>query len=156
MAGVNQIRKPRQYYRMTPEMLLRPHPGRVTQAGVAANIATAIDYLAHWLSGTGSVAINNVMEDAATVEICRAQLWQWLRHGTGVHLPDGSTRRLDSGWLGELIQAEIVALLDRLGPNAFHRRHYASAARILHDAVTAEPLPEFITVSAYPLLNALD
>ena len=156
MAGLNQIHVPRQYYRIEPEMLLRPHRGQVTQVGVTTNIATAIDYLAHWLSGKGSVPINDVLEDVATVEICRAQIWQWLHHGTPVHLEAGGERRLDAAWLGELVQTEIVAVLERLGPNAFHRGHYASAARIFHEAVTASQLPDFITVPAYALLNALD
>ncbi|MEO8243792.1 MAG: malate synthase A [bacterium] len=156
MAGPHQIRVPRQYYRIEPEMLLKPHQGRITEAGVKTNIAVAIEYLANWLSGKGAVAINNQMEDAATAEISRAQVWQWRRHRVEVKLADGDTCRLDAGWLGELVQAEIVTLLDRLGPNAFHRGHYASAARIFLEAVTAETLPDFITLPAYTLLNALD
>ncbi len=156
MPGLNQIRLPRQYYRIEPEMLLRPHKGQISEVGLRGNIAVAITYLAKWLSGQGSVAINNLMEDASTVEICRAQVWQWMRHRAEVHLSDGGTRHLDADWLGELVQAEIVAILDRLGPNGFHRGHYASAARIFHDAVTAQQLPDFITVQAYALLNALD
>jgi malate synthase len=85
MTGPNQIRMPRQYYRIEPEMLLRPHKGQITEAGLKDNIAVAITYLAHWLSGRGSVAINNLMEDASTVEICRAQVWQWLRHRADSH-----------------------------------------------------------------------
>ncbi len=156
MAGPHQIRVPRQYYRIEPEMLLRPHKGTITEAGVKTNIAVAIEYLANWLSGRGAVAINNQMEDAATAEISRAQVWQWRRHGAEVVLADGDTCRLDAVWLGALVQAEIVTLLDRLGPNAFHRGHYASAARIFLEAVTAEELPDFITLPAYTLLNALD
>ena len=156
MSGLNQIRLPRQYYRIEPEMLLRPHKGQITEAGVRSNISVAITYLANWLSGHGSVAINNLMEDASTVEICRAQVWQWIRHRADVVTDGGGQRRLDAEWLGELVQAEIVAILERLGPNGFHRGHYASAARIFHEAATAPQLPDFITVQAYALLNALD
>ena len=155
MRGHNQIRLPRQYFRIEPEMLLRPHKGQITEAGVRSNISVAITYLAGWLSGKGAVPINNLMEDASTVEICRAQIWQWLRHSAEVQSADG-VRRLDADWLGKLVQAEIVTILDRLGPNGFHRGHYASAARIFHEAVTAPQLPDFITVQAYALLNALD
>jgi malate synthase len=123
----------------------------VTEAGLRGNIAVSIAYLASWLSGRGALPIGHMIEDASTVEICRAQVWQWLRHGVPI---DG--RRLDAGWLGDLVQAEIVAVLDRLGPNGFHRAHFASAARIFLEAVLAEQLPEFITVQAYQLLNALD
>ena len=156
MPGLNQIRLPRQYYRIEPEMLLRPHKGQITEAGLRSNISVAITYLAGWLSGKGAVPINNLMEDASTVEICRAQVWQWLHHHCEVQLAAGGQRRLDVDWLGELVQGEIVAILDRLGPNGFHRGHYASAARIFHEAVTAPELPDFITVQAYALLNALD
>jgi malate synthase len=132
-------------------MLLRPHKGEVTEAGLRENIAVSIAYLASWLSGKGAVPIGHMIEDASTVEICRAQVWQWLKHGVRI-----GGRRLDAAWLGDLVQAEIVAVLERLGPNGFHRVHYASAARIFHEAVLAPDLPEFITVQAYALLNALD
>lgn len=151
MAGVNQIRVPRQYYRIEPEMLLRPHKGTVTEAGLRSNITVSIEYLAQWLCGRGAVPIGHMIEDASTLEICRAQVWQWLRHGVVVE-----GRRLDAAWLGELVQDEIVAVLERLGPNGFHRGHYAAAARIFHEAVLAADLPDFVTRLAYPLLNALD
>ena len=137
-------------------MLLRPHTGQITEAGLRPNISVAIDYLAHWLCGKGAVPINNLMEDAATAEICRAQVWQWRRHSAMVKLSGGNDRRLDAAWLGELVQAEIVSLLERIGTTGFHRGHYASAARIFHDAVTAEVLPDFITLPAYALLTVLD
>ena len=156
MPGPNQIRKPRQQWRIEPAMLLKPHQGRITEAGVRLNIQVAVEYLAQWLSGRGAVPIQNMMEDAATAEISRAQLWQWLRHGAPVVLENGEERRLTAEWLGELMQAEIVRILDRLGPNGFHRGHYASAARIVQEAATAETLPDFITVPAYDVLNALD
>lgn len=73
-----------------------------------------------------------------------------------IRLPDGSSRRMDAAWLGEMVQAEIAAILDRLGPAGFHRGHYASAARILQEAATAETMPDFITTPAYDVLNALD
>ncbi len=156
MPGPNQIRRQRQEWRIEPAMLLKPHEGRVTEAGVRTNISVAIEYLAQWLSGRGAVPINHLMEDAATAEISRAQLWQWRRHGVAVELAAGGERRLDADWLGELVQAEIAAILDRLGPGGFHRGHYASAARIVLEAVTAETLPDFITTPAYAVLNALD
>ena len=155
MPGLHQIHLPRQYFRIEPEMLLRPHKGQITEAGLRDNISVAITYLAGWLSGRGAVPINNLMEDASTVEICRAQVWQWLHHRAEVQCANGP-RQLDAEWLGELVQAEVVALLDRLGPNGFHRGRYASAARIVHESVIAPQLPDFITVQAYALLNALD
>ena len=156
MSGPNQIRIPRHTYRIEPAMLLKPHAGEVTEAGVRTNISVAVEYLAQWISGRGAVPINNLMEDAATAEIGRAQLWQWRRHGAAVSLALGGARKLDEEWLGELFQTEILAILDRVGPSAFHRGHYASAARIVQEAVLAETLPEFITTPAYAVLNVLD
>ncbi|WP_126979532.1 malate synthase A [Frigidibacter oleivorans] len=156
MPGPNQIRTQRQEWRIEPAMLLKPHEGRITEAGVRTNITVAIEYLAQWLSGRGAVPINNLMEDAATAEISRAQLWQWIRHGAAVELTEGGERRLTADWLGEMVQAEIVAILDRVGPNGFHRGRYASAARIVQEAATAAVLPDFITTAAYDVLNALD
>lgn len=156
MPLANQIRRQRQEWRIEPAMLLKPHDGRITEGGVRSNISVAIEYLANWLSGRGAVPIHNLMEDAATAEISRAQLWQWLRHGATVELADGDSARLTSEWLGALIQEEIVVILGRLGPTGFHRGHYASAARIVQEAVTADVLPDFITAPAYDVLNALD
>lgn len=156
MPGPNQIRTPRQEYRLLPEMLLRPHEGRITEEGVRTNISVAIEYLAQWLSGRGAVPIMNLMEDAATAEISRAQIWQWIRHGARVAARDGTERRMDATWLDALVQEEIAAILGRTGPGGFHRGHYASAARIFQEAATAENLPDFITTPAYAVLNALD
>lgn len=155
MPGPNQIREPRQAWRIEPRMLLKPHQGRITEAGLRLNIEVAVEYLAQWLQGRGAVPIHGMMEDAATAEISRAQLWQWIRHGAEVETASGP-RPLTAAWLGELMQQEIVRILDRLGPNGFHRGHYASAARIVQEAATAEILPDFITTPAYAVLNALD
>ncbi|SED14125.1 malate synthase A [Rhodobacter sp. 24-YEA-8] len=156
MPGPNQIRRPRQDYRIDPAMLLKPHDGRVSEAGLRGNIAVAIEYLAQWLQGRGAVAINGMLEDAATAEIARMQLWQWLRHGAEVTLSDGDHTKLTAEWLASLIQEEIVAILGRLGPTGFHRGHYASASRIVHEAILAATPPDFITLPAYDVLNALD
>lgn len=156
MPGPNQIRKPRQEWNIKPAMLLKPHQGTITEAGLRTNVSVAIEYLANWLSGRGAVPIHNLMEDVATAEISRAQLWQWLRHGATVTQDNGEERLFSAEWLGELVQAEIVSILERLGPNGFHQGHYASAARIVQEAVTAPVLPDFITTPAYDVLNALD
>src|SRR5713101_1632988 len=86
--------------------LLSTPPVSVSEHAVRANIAVSLRYLESWLGGTGCVAINNLMEDTATVEICRAQLWQWIRHSTS--LVDGRTFTLDMfrGFLRE----ELVML----------------------------------------------
>jgi malate synthase A len=156
MPEANQIKRPRQYYRIEEYKLLEPHKGTITEAGVRMNISVALEYLSQWLSGRGAVPIHNLMEDAATSEISRAQLWQWMRHGAEVTLEDGGTRVMSADWFGKLLQAEVSDILDRIGPAGFHRGHYASALRLLHEAVTAREMPDFITGPAYDVLNAFD
>lgn len=85
--------------------------------------------------------IDGLMEDAATAEISRMQLWQWLHHGADVTLQEGGTRVFDAAWFSDLMQAEVARLLAEFGPNGFHARHFASAIRILNDAVLAETPP---------------
>ncbi|MFT3691411.1 malate synthase A [Paenirhodobacter sp.] len=131
MPGPNQIRKPRQDWRIVPAMLLKPHQGQVTEAGVRLNIEVAIEYLANWLQGRGAVPIHNMMEDAATAEISRAQLWQWIRHGAEVETAEGP-RRLTADWVGALVQEEIGTILGapgagRLPPRPLRLRRAAGA-----------------------------
>lgn len=150
MPEPNQIRTPRQQYRIEPEMLLRAHKGSVTQAGVEANIRLGIEYLAQWLQGSGNAVIGTRIADMAAAEIARTQLRQWIRHATPIE--DGAP--LTPERLGTLVQAEIVAILERLGTGAFHRGHYASAARIFQDAVLTDT--PYLTTPAMDVLNALD
>jgi malate synthase len=118
--------------------------GRVTEAGVAGNIGVAIQYLAGWLGGAGAVAINNLMEDTATAEIARSQLWQWIRHGV----------RTDTGQQITLEYTRTVAheVLDRLlteGPGGRLRE----AADLLDQLIAAQELPEFLTMIGYGYLS---
>ena len=120
--------------------MLALHTGARTEAGARENIRVAIQYIAAWLSGRGAVPLYNLMEDAATAEICRAQLWQWLRFEA--LFDDGLRFSLDlfEDWLAD----ELVALGDL--PNL------KPAARLLHELVTADEFEEFLTLPAYELL----
>jgi malate synthase len=116
--------------------------GRVTEPGVRLNISVALQYLDAWLDGNGAAAINNLMEDAATAEICRSQLWQWRT--VGMRLDDG--RVLDDA-LYRAIRDEEVARLGRgVG-------HLEEAAQLLDDLVFAQNFPEFLTLDAYRRLR---
>jgi malate synthase len=117
--------------------------GRVTEAGVRQNVSVALAYLDSWLSGNGAAAINNLMEDAATAEISRSQLWQW--RVTGVPLGDGSPLTADRY---RVIRAEE---LDGLGgPDEGRLRE---AADLLDGLVLDDAFVEFLTLRAYPLLG---
>ncbi|CAN5740198.1 malate synthase A [soil metagenome] len=120
--------------------------GKVTMGGVENNVSVALQYIEAWLRGTGAVAINNLMEDAATAEISRAQLWQWIRHS--VPIDEGG--RMDA----DLYRAARRRELERLqstaggGDSRFHE-----AAELLDRLVLSEDFAEFLTMDAYNLLS---
>jgi malate synthase len=118
-------------------------PGRVTRAGLRGNIAVALRYLDAWLGGTGAAAIFGLMEDAATAEIARCQVWQWLYHGTP--LADGGQVTAD---LVRSLLAEEVAALAAQRPAA-DRERVARAAEIFERIALVDDLPAFFTTEAY-------
>ena len=118
-------------------------PGQVTAAGLRGNIAVALRYFDAWLGGTGAAAIFNLMEDAATAEIARSQVWQWIHHGTP--LADGGVVTAD---LVRSILAEETARLAAERPAA-DRDRVALAAQVFEEHALAEDLPAFFTPAAY-------
>jgi malate synthase len=117
--------------------------GQVTEAGVRLNINVALQYLNAWLEGNGAAAIYNLMEDTATAEISRAQLWQWICHGA--KLADG---RPVTRQMYEQIRTEELA---KLGGTA--TAHYKEAAEILDKLVLNDEFIDFLTYVAYPYLS---
>lgn len=134
--GPNQLQVLRADEKIIAADLLRKPEGTLTEAGMRGNIRAALGYLTAWLGGLGCVPINHLMEDAATAEISRAQLWQALRHGA--MLADGRTFSvlIFEGWLAQ----EAVAFS---GPTV------APARELLHRLCTAPEFPEFLTLPAY-------
>ena len=116
-------------------------PGGATLAGLRANISAALEYLTEWLQGKGAVAINSMMEDAATAEISRSQVWQWLRYATPLDGGAPITRGLVESILEE--EAQRLCALETVG----------DAKRVLAEAVLAEDFPDFLTLLAYPLIR---
>jgi malate synthase len=123
---------------------VRVPDGRITEAGLRNNISVALQYLAAWLGGSGAVAINNLMEDAATAEIARSQLWQWIRHGAKTESGDPVTLARCRGILRE----ETGRLVADGGDSA----RLASAVELLDGLFSAEVFPEFLTLTAYQKL----
>jgi malate synthase len=145
MPRPNNLQRLREDVRVSATDLLAVPEGEITHGGLANNIDVGIRYLAAWLGGNGCVPIHHLMEDAATAEISRAQLWQWRHHGR--QLSDGRTVTLD------LVRAEIAAQLRRIraeaGETGFAAGHFERAAAIL-DLLTASPEFEpFLTLVAY-------
>ncbi len=128
--------------------LLNTPPVNVSEEALRANIAVSLRYLESWLGGTGCVAINNLMEDTATVEICRAQLWQWIHHSAA--LADGRTVTLDL--FRGLLREELARIESETGRAAFQSSRYSVAAGLLDTLVTASEFPGFMTLLAYDLL----
>ena len=126
---------------VTRDDMLRLHEGPRTEAGVRENIRVGVQYIAAWLGGRGAVPLYNLMEDAATAEICRAQLWQWLRFAAP--LADGRT--LTAELFAALVEEEMAAL----GP----RPHLAEARALFEALVRADEFAEFLTLPAYEMLS---
>ncbi len=153
--GPNQIEAARPPAGVTRDDLLAPHCGRVTEMGLRANVSVGVRYVAAWLTGRGAVPLDNLMEDAATAEISRVQIWQWLRHGAAIETPDGGVRKLDRAWLQAIMDEEIASLRRGLAPEAWASGCYDAAAELFARTATADPLTEFLTLPAYEALRGL-
>jgi len=146
----NQLQRLREDVNVSAADLVACPAGNITEAGVHGNISVAIQYLAAWLSGNGCVPINHLMEDAATAEIARAQLWQWCRHPAG-ELEDG--RNIDTALVSAWIQQQLSSIEQQVGAEAFAAGNYAEAAGLLDAINLSEPFVEFITLPAYAMLD---
>ena len=124
------------------EALLELHEGPRTEAGVRENIRVAVQYVAAWLGGAGAVPLYNLMEDAATAEICRTQLWQWLRF----EAPIDDDRRLTRDLFEHWFQEEMLALEGV--------PHVGEAGWLVYELATAKTPEEFLTLPAYEMLVA--
>ncbi len=146
MPGPNQLERLRDDVRVTRDDLIGAPAGTITRAGFLNNIDVCVRYLAAWLDGLGCVPIHHLMEDAATAEISRAQLWQWLHVG-GLRFDDGAA--LDFAAFDEAI-ASVATRLPRYGLPGQER--IEQAAWMLAEMTHAKELAEFLTLPAYELL----
>ncbi len=149
MPGPNQIDRTLDDVTITAKDLLTFEPeGPITEAGLRTNISVGVQYLGAWLNGIGCVPINNLMEDAATAEISRSQVWQWIHSDKGV-LDDG--RKVDT----ELFRALLAEELDKIHaayPENLHS--YFDRAAVLFDEIsTSDDFVEFLTLPAYDLID---
>ncbi|MBI3299222.1 MAG: malate synthase A [Elusimicrobia bacterium] len=145
MPEPNQVARRLPDLKVSPADLLAVPPGAVTEAGLRQNLSVGVQYLAAWLSGNGCVPLHNLMEDAATAEISRAQLWQWVRHGA--KLADG---RVVTAALARSTLAEELAGIDaaRYAPGKLQL-----AAELFETMTTAERFVDFLTIPAYQRLD---
>jgi len=141
--------RPNQLDRLRPEVAVGPDDllavaktgGEVTEAGLRSNVNVALRYLAAWLGGNGAVAIDNLMEDAATAEIARSQLWQWIHNG--VRLPDG--RPVTPELVRTVLDEEVAAIGAGTG-------HLDRARDLFERVALADDFAEFLTLPAYDLV----
>ncbi len=132
-----------------PGDLIRVPAGEITEGGLRMAIRVAVQYIEAWLRGTGCLTLYNMVEDAATAEICRAQLWQWLRHEA--RTSDG--RPVTAERFDRLLTAELDRIHDEVGPARLAAGVFPSAARLLEGMTKQDRFDEFLTLPAYELLN---
>lgn len=143
----NQIDKTRDDVNVTAEQLLdyQSTPGAITEGGLRTNISVGLRYLEAWLGGNGAVAIFGLMEDAATAEISRSQIWQWLRYE--VSLDDG--RKVTRALVEQIFAEEKAKLLGEAEGDAARKDRIEKAAALFQEVSLEETFPTFLTVPAY-------
>ena len=146
MPGPNQLDRLLEDVDVTAADLLQVVKGRITEAGLRENINVAIQYMAAWLDGNGCVPINNLMEDAATAEISRAQVWQWVHHATGI-LDDG--RNITYDMFRNLMREEMDNIRAATGDEQFESGSYRRAAQLMDDITKQDEFAPFLTSIAY-------
>jgi len=150
MPTPNQIFRKREDVHVTAADLLEIPTGTITPAGLRTNIDVGIQYMAAWLSGNGCVPIYNLMEDAATAEISRSQIWQWL-HNPNARLEDGQPITVDL--FRDMTAGVLADLRATVGEDAFAANNYELAARLFEEISVADQFTDFLTLKAYEYLN---
>ena len=148
----NQLDRAREDVRATAEDLLRTPEGTRTEEGLRLNVRVGIQYLEAWLRGIGCVPLYHLMEDAATAEISRAQVWQWIHHGA--LLEDG--RRVTTGLLEEIVRSEMERVGRELGPERIALGRFEEAKDLFVRLSTRRTLEEFLTLPAYDLIQRFE
>ena len=148
MKGANQIDHPGVDHQVTADDLLKVPQGTITAAGVKINLDVGLQYFEAWLRGNGCVPIYNLMEDAATAEISRTQLWQWVHHGA--KLEDGRPITMDM--VREVLAEVVEETRQRLGDDYGNTR-FDLAVELFAKMIEEKDFPEFLTLVAYPFLK---
>jgi malate synthase len=147
----NQIDRRRDEVQVSAQQLIdvAVPDGAITEAGLRLNVSVGIQYLESWLRGNGAAAINNLMEDAATAEISRSQVWQWIHHRArmreGAEVSADVVRRIE--------EEELAALRSSLGEEVYARGRYQEAREIFDRVALGENFEDFLTLPAYERLD---
>jgi malate synthase len=151
MPAPNQVGRQRPDVQVTAKDLLDFKPeAPITEAGLRNNISVGIQYIGAWLAGNGCVPVYNLMEDAATAEISRSQIWQWMRSPKGV-LDDG--RKVTREMFRKMLPEELARVRRELGDDAWKAGRYEEAARLFDEITTSDDYVEFLTLPGYQCLT---
>ena len=150
MPQPNQIDRKREDVHIAAADLLKFADGPITEAGLRTNVSVGVQYVEAWLGGQGAVPINNLMEDAATAEISRAQVWQWIRREKGV-LDDG--RKIDLSLFRQVLAEELGKLKERYGEAQYNARNFAKAGALFDTLIANETFIEFLTLPGYEYID---
>ncbi|MEL7020501.1 MAG: malate synthase A [Bacteroidota bacterium] len=149
MPDANQIHRKREDVQVSATDLIRIPEGTITEAGLRENINVGILYIESWLRGNGAAAIYNKMEDAATAEISRTQVWQWIKNGA--KLEDGRTITYDL--YRELLPSELESIQKYVGETAYEKGKFKEAIELFDRLVKEEDFIEFLTLPAYEMID---
>ncbi|HEY0792371.1 MAG TPA: malate synthase A [Chthoniobacterales bacterium] len=151
MTSPNQIERKREDVQVTAADLLQFGPEEpITEQGLRTNVSVGVQYLESWLRGAGCVPLFNLMEDAATAEISRAQVWQWIRHPRGV-LSDG--RKVTRELFRAVLDEELAKIQSRVGPERYAKGKHREAAELFDRITTEDRFVEFLTLPGYERLD---
>ena len=123
----------------------------ITKQGIESNLDVGLNYMEAWLRGLGCVPLHNLMEDAATAEIARTQIWQWIQHGASTKEGDKITKQYIQQKLDEVVRENK----QRVGEEAWKKRKFEQAAKIVGDMAMSDTLDEFLTLVAYPYITTI-
>ena len=140
----NQISRQRPDVKVAPEQLLdtASTPGDITEAGLRNNVSVAFQYISFWLGGRGAAGINNLMEDAATAEISRAQVWQWIRHG-----------KFTRDHVVQVLADEMEKIQKQVGDEVWQKGRPRETREVFERVALADDFPEFLTLPAYEYID---
>ena len=149
--GPNQIDRQRDHVVVTAKEILdaRVPGGKVSEAGLRTNISVAIQYLESWLRGVGAAAIYNLMEDAATAEISRSQVWQWIRH----HVSVKEGIRASPELVRQIVEEELSKIRQVIGVETYAKGRFNEARAIFELVAVDDPFVEFLTIPAYEYID---
>ena len=147
----NQLERQRPEVAVTAAQLVqvRVPEGTITENGLRLNVSVGIQYIESWLRGVGAAAINNLMEDVATAEISRSQVWQWIRHAS--RLADGSI--VNSDLVREIADDELAKIHERLGEDGWSKSRFGDAREVFEEVALSSTFPAFLTLVALRQLD---